>query len=326
MLIHIYRSIIRPQFTNNQLYNRQISTFLNDSTSPPCLPVSPVLSLPMRINAQNFAIVLNSLIMHIPGHHRTAVLIALFIFILAEICWSWKNDKKVYQVKDTITNLLILAGFQLSKLLFAGYQLAIMGLATSITPFHLPHTWWTFGITFIVADFLYYWFHRISHIWKPLWAFHLIHHSSPLMNLTAAYRLNWFGALISPLFFVPAALIGLPADFIIISYALNLLYQFFLHTEVIGKLGAIEGIIDTPSAHRVHHGSNPLYIDKNFGGVFMLWDRIFNTYQPETEKVKYGLTTGFTSNRPLVLVFHGFRQWFRKPGQYKSSGISASVE
>jgi sterol desaturase/sphingolipid hydroxylase (fatty acid hydroxylase superfamily) len=132
------------------------------------------------------------------------------------------------------------------------------------------------------------------------------------MNLTAAYRLNWFSALVSPVFFVPAALLGLPADFIAAAYGLNLLYQFFLHTEVIGKLGPIEGIMDTPSAHRVHHGANPLYIDKNFGGVFMLWDRIFNTYQPETEKVTYGLTTGFNSNRPLVLVFHGFRQWFRK--------------
>jgi sterol desaturase/sphingolipid hydroxylase (fatty acid hydroxylase superfamily) len=264
----------------------------------------------MTYNGQTFAIVLKSTIMHIPGHHRFVILAFLSLLILAVICWSWRNDKKVYQVKETVTNLLILAGFLVSKVLFAGYQLTIIGLATRIAPFHLPHTWWVFGITFIVADFLYYWFHRISHIWQPLWAFHLIHHSSPLMNLTAAYRLNWFSALVSPVFFVPAALIGLPAPFIAAAYGLNLLYQFFLHTEAIGKLGPIEGIMDTPSAHRVHHGANPLYLDKNFGGVFMIWDRLFHTYQPETEKVKYGLTTGFNSNRPLVLVFHGFRQWF----------------
>lgn len=231
---------------------------------------------------------------------------------MAEIIWSWKRDKKVYRLDETITNILILAGFHLSKLLFAGYQLWVLGFVTDIAPFHLPHTWYTFILAFVVADFLYYWFHRISHHWAPLWAFHLIHHSSPLMNLTAAYRLNWFSALISPVFFVPAALAGLPPDFIVLSYALNLLYQFFLHTEAVGKLGLIEGVLDTPSAHRVHHGTNPQYIDKNFGGVFMIWDRIFHTYQPETEKVQYGLTTGYISRNPFVLVFHGFIALFRK--------------
>jgi len=90
------------------------------------------------------------------------------------------------------------------------------------------------------------------------------------------------------------------------SYGLNLVYQFFLHTEFIDSMGPLEGVIDTPSAHRVHHGSNPIYIDKNFGGVFVIWDKIFGTYQPETEKVQYGLTTGFVSYNPFVLVLQGF--------------------
>lgn len=130
------------------------------------------------------------------------------------------------------------------------------------------------------------------------------------MNLTAAYRLNWFSALISPLFFVPLALLGLPADFIVVSYALNLLYQFFLHTEVIHSMGVLEGIIDTPSAHRVHHGSNALYLDKNFGGVFMWWDRLFHTYQPETEKVQYGIPGNMITYNPFKLVFQGFAELF----------------
>jgi sterol desaturase/sphingolipid hydroxylase (fatty acid hydroxylase superfamily) len=137
------------------------------------------------------------------------------------------------------------------------------------------------------------------------------------MNLTTAYRLNWFGAIVSPLFFIPLAIAGFPPDFIVASYALNLLYQFFLHTEAVGKLPVIEGVIDTPSAHRVHHGSNPIYIDKNFGGVFMIWDKLFKTYQPESEPVVYGITTGFISYNPFVLVFKGFIDLFKGKMKYK---------
>jgi len=243
-------------------------------------------------------------------HYRGWILAALLLLILIEMIWSWRRDKKAYQVKETLANFSILAGFEFSKLLFAGYQLAILGFAADIAFFTLPHNGWIFLTCFFLADFIYYWFHRVSHIWKPLWAFHLIHHSSLTMNLTAAYRLNWFGALISPLFFVPLALLGFPPDFIVASYALNLLYQFFLHTEAVPRLGIIEGVIDTPSAHRVHHGSNPVYLDKNFGGVLMIWDRLFKTYQPEEEKVKYGITTGFVSYNPFTLVFKRFIDFF----------------
>ncbi|MDW7690214.1 sterol desaturase family protein [Flammeovirgaceae bacterium SG7u.111] len=249
--------------------------------------------------------------------YRGSVLLFLVTLILLEIAWSWRRDKKVYQIKETFTNLAILFGFQFSKFIFASYQLAVLGSFTKLALFDIPKNIWTFLATFILADFIYYWFHRASHVWKPLWAFHLIHHSSLFMNLTTAYRLNWFSAIISPLFFVPLALAGFSPDFIVISYALNLLYQFFLHTEAIGKLGPIEGWIDTPSAHRVHHGSNPQYIDKNFGGVLLIWDRIFGTYQPETEKVKYGITTGFISNNPLVLNFKGFIDLFKGKMRYK---------
>lgn len=236
----------------------------------------------------------------------------VILLVLIEMFWSWRNDKKAYNVKDTFTNIVVLIGFNLSKLLFAGYQLAILGFAARIAIFHFNYSLTIFLITFFLADFIYYWFHRISHVWKPLWAFHLIHHSGTAMNLTYAYRLNWFSALVSPVFFVPLAVFGFPPDFIVLSYALNLLYQFFLHTEAIRTLGKMEGIIDTPSAHRVHHGSNDIYIDKNFGGVLMIWDRLFKTYQPEIEKVHYGLSNGFTSNNPVKLVAQGFIDLFKK--------------
>lgn len=259
------------------------------------------------------------------GHYRGGVLLFVILLVIAEIIWSWRKDKKAYQLKETLANIGILIGFQLSKLLFTGYQLALLDWFSGLAPFHLPANSGVFLACFIVADFLYYCFHRISHSWKPLWAFHLIHHSSPFMNLTTAYRLNWFNALISPLFFAPAALLGFPPSLIVIAYALNLLYQFFMHTEAVGKLGPVEGILDTPSAHRVHHGSNPLYIDKNFGGVFMIWDRLFKTYQPETEKVQYGITEGFISHNPLVLMAYGFKKLFRKGNKPANSPAAFSA-
>ncbi|MGV3767233.1 MAG: sterol desaturase family protein [Chitinophagaceae bacterium] len=248
---------------------------------------------------------------------RGLILMVVIGLVTAEIIWSWKHEKKVYNLRETFTNIAILAGFQVSKYLFAGYQLWLLDSAAAHALFEIPRTLIAFLGCFVLADFLYYWFHRASHVWKPLWAFHVVHHSSPLMNLTTAYRLNWFNALVSPLFFIPAAIIGFPTEFIILAYALNLLYQFFLHTEAVGKIPAIEGILDTPSAHRVHHGSNPRYIDKNFGGVFMLWDRLFGTYEPETEKVEYGITTGYVSSNPFKLVCFGFVDLFRKKLRYK---------
>ncbi len=251
------------------------------------------------------------------GPYRIYILLFVAGLVSTEIIWSWKNGKHAYHVKETFSNLAVFAGFQFSKYLFAGYQLGLLGFFTGLSPFRLPQNGWVFLLTFLTADFIYYWFHRISHLWKPLWAFHMVHHSAMRMNLTAAYRLNWFSALVSPLFFIPATLLGMPPDFIVLSYALNLAYQFLLHTEAVGKLGPVEKVMDTPSSHRVHHGSNPIYIDKNFGGVFIIWDRLFGTYQPETEKVVYGLKTGFLSHNPFRLVLQGFIDLFRPASRAK---------
>ncbi|HTI10609.1 MAG TPA: sterol desaturase family protein [Puia sp.] len=251
------------------------------------------------------------------GTYKGYVLLILALLITAEIIWSWRKDKKAYDLKDSLANIAIMVGFHLSKYLFAGYQLFLLQLGSKAAALHLPNNLFVFGICFILADFIYYWFHRISHLWKPLWAFHLIHHSSTFMNLTTSYRLNWLSVLISPLFFLPLALLGFPPGHIALSYALNLLYQFFMHTEAIGRWGKLEGILDSPSAHRVHHGSNAAYIDKNFGGVLMIWDRLFKTYSPETEKPIYGTTAGFISNNPFKLVFKGFADLFTGKIKYK---------
>jgi sterol desaturase/sphingolipid hydroxylase (fatty acid hydroxylase superfamily) len=253
--------------------------------------------------------------------YRGIILLAFVVLICAEMIWSWKTNKKVYEWKETLVNVFILVGFFLSKLLMTGYQLTIMAVARKFSIATWEDHWITFLCGFVVVDFCYYWYHRLSHIWEPLWAFHSVHHSSKHINLTAGYRLNWLSGLITPFFFIPLVLIGFSPQIIAISFTLNLVYQFFLHTEAIGKLGKLEGVLDTPSAHRVHHGVNPIYIDRNFGGVFMFWDRLFGTYQAEQERVIYGELNGSESNNPFVLLFHRFGLLFRKMGYLVKSWL-----
>lgn len=231
---------------------------------------------------------------------------AMALLILAEIVWSVRSRRHVYEAKETGANFAILIGFQLSKLLLTGYQLFLFRFAGELAVWEMEKSATVFLFTFFATDFFYYLYHRAAHEIKFFWAFHIVHHSGMKMNLTTSYRLNWFAGLVGVFFYLPLAVLGFPPEFVGASIALNLVYQFFLHTEVIGTLGALEGVVNTPSAHRVHHGSNEIYLDKNYGGVLMVWDRLFGTYQPETETPRYGITTGAAGNNPFRLVLQGF--------------------
>lgn len=243
--------------------------------------------------------------------------IIIIALIVAEICWSYRTNKKVYNTSDTLANLGVFIGFNLTKVLTFSLHYSIYVLLSEIALFRMENKLVVFIITLFAVDFVYYWYHRISHKVKFLWAFHLIHHSSLFMNLTVAYRLNWLNVIITPIVLAPLILMGFPIEFVILSFAINLLYQFFMHTEAIGKLGFIENILITPSTHRVHHGSNKIYIDKNFGGILIVWDRVFGTYQTETVKPIYGTTKGFISNNPIRLNFQGFIDYFKGVFNYK---------
>jgi sterol desaturase/sphingolipid hydroxylase (fatty acid hydroxylase superfamily) len=181
-----------------------------------------------------------------------------------------------------------------------------MGWLQQFSVLHIPESTSTFLVAVVVMDFLYYWEHRIMHTVPFFWAFHEVHHSSPWFNLSTSYRLNIFDRLLGPIFLAPAVLLGFSPKMVVAAFAINLTYQFFLHTQYVGKLGLLEGLINTPSAHRVHHGKNRAYIDKNFGGVLMVWDRLFGTYQKELEPVRYGTTTGFVGHNPVRVMFNGF--------------------
>jgi sterol desaturase/sphingolipid hydroxylase (fatty acid hydroxylase superfamily) len=251
------------------------------------------------------------------GPYRFIAYGVVFILILIEGYWSWRQNKEEYQLKESLSNTIILAGYITSKIVSFGYHLLVLTFVSRFVPYHLPVTIPAVILTFILTDFCFYWYHRLSHQVKFLWAFHVTHHSSQRMNLTTAYRINWFSAVILPYFFIPAVLLGCSPLVILLGYQANLFYQFFMHTEAVGKIPFVEGLINTPSAHRVHHGSNPIYLDKNYGGVFMIWDRVFGTYEPESEPVRYGVTTGFVSHNPFIIIFHGFADLVKGKMDYK---------
>ena len=170
----------------------------------------------------------------------------------------------------------------------------------------IPTTIWSVALCIVLADLAYYFEHRFTHRTGIGWATHTVHHSSPYFNLSVAYR---FGPLdgVFPIFFhLPLVIIGFNPALVLVAEALVLAYQTLLHTELIGKLPKfIEAIFNTPSHHRVHHGRNPQYIDKNYGGIFIVWDRLFGTFEEEKEKVDYGITNPINSVNPFVVLFHG---------------------
>ena len=218
--------------------------------------------------------------------------------------------RRNYDWKGAFVSLAIAVGRRLTD--FIPLALALPGAAWLYQ--HRVFDWklndpvaWV--VLFFALEFAYYWFHRASHRVRWFWATHAVHHSPNQFNLSAAYRLGWTGKLtFSLVFFSPIAFFGFSPQMILIAFALNLLYQFWIHAEWIPPLGFLEGIINTPSAHRVHHASNVEYLDANYGGVLLIFDRMFGTYTPEKRDVpiRYGWVQPITSNNPLRVAF---QQW-----------------
>lgn len=176
--------------------------------------------------------------------------------------------------------------------------------------FTIPVAWWSFILIFFADDFAYYWFHRISHECRLFWASHVIHHSSQYYNLSTALRQTWSGSFYTFVFWLWLPLLGFHPAMIMLQMSISLLYQFWIHTEAIDKMPRwFEAIFNTPSHHRVHHGSNPIYLDRNHAGILIIWDRIFGTFQPELkdEKVTYGLVSNIDTYNPVKIAF---TEWF----------------
>lgn len=175
-----------------------------------------------------------------------------------------------------------------------------------------PRLAWVWGAGIVIQDFCFYWYHRCSHRVRLFWAAHVNHHSSRAFNFTTALRQSWTTPLYSSAFFIPLPLLGFHPVVVYTLQSISLIYQFFLHTETIRRLGPLEWVLNTPSHHRVHHGSNPEYIDRNYGGILVVWDRLFGTFEPERAPVSYGLTHNIESYNPLRIAFHYFAQMARE--------------
>ena len=235
-----------------------------------------------------------------------------FILIGIEIVAARVLERRVYSFADSFADLgcgMIeqLLGVLVKASLFAAY----MALYANARLFDLPQdSWIVFAACFLAVDFFYYWFHRMSHEIGAFWAAHSVHHQSEEYNLTVALRQGAFQGFVSWVFYLPLAVVGFaPVTFIACS-ALNTLYQFWIHTRLIGKMGPIEWIFNTPSHHRVHHGRNPRYIDRNHAGVFIIWDRMFGTFVPETDEPLYGVVKPLLSANPLWANFAGWADLF----------------
>ena len=228
-----------------------------------------------------------------------------FILIGIEILAARIFERRVYRFADSFVDLgcgMIeqLLGVLVKTALFGGY-LTLYAKARLLDL--SQESWAVFVTCFVAVDFLYYWFHRMSHEIGAFWAAHSVHHQSEEYNLSVALRQGAFQSFFSWVFYLPLAIVGFaPATFLTCS-ALNTLYQFWIHTRLIGQLGPIEWILNTPSHHRVHHGRNPRYIDRNHAGVFIIWDRMFGTFVPETDEPVYGVVKPLMSTNPLWANF-----------------------
>ncbi|SNS16910.1 Sterol desaturase/sphingolipid hydroxylase, fatty acid hydroxylase superfamily [Pseudomonas japonica] len=226
-----------------------------------------------------------------------------FILIAVELLADRFRGMRNYRVADTVNSLSAGVLSTTFGLLTKGVGLVTYAVAVEhLAVFQLPaEAWWVWVLAFIAYDFCYYWLHRFGHERNILWAAHSVHHQSEDYNLSTALRQTSTGFLLSWIFYLPLAVLGVPLLVFVSVGALNLLYQFWVHTRHIPKLGWYEWLFVTPSNHRVHHAQNPLYLDRNYGGVFILWDRLFGTFQPEddAEPVIFGVTTPLASWNPL---------------------------
>ncbi|SNS70858.1 Sterol desaturase/sphingolipid hydroxylase, fatty acid hydroxylase superfamily [Ekhidna lutea] len=225
-----------------------------------------------------------------------------FLLIGLELVFQLIKKAKIYRTNDAISNIGCGISSQVTNALWGVLSVGLYQLVYEYGAFfQIPDTWWTWLILFILVDFFYYWFHRSSHEVNFLWnTAHVVHHQSEDYNLSVALRQSSFGGVFSMLFYLPLALMGFSAYAFLTVKGLNLIYQFWIHTEAIEKLPRwFEYVFNTPSHHRVHHGRNPKYIDRNHAGTLMIWDRMFGTFQAEEEKPTYGVTKPTNTWNPV---------------------------
>jgi len=256
--------------------------------------------------------------------HGAYILLAIPAFFIAmgiEYWYGAKHNKDWYRLNDSINNLVIGLGQQLWSLVFKVFLLGVYAWVYNNFAFiKIPPTWWSFLLCLLAFDFFFYWAHRWGHEMNIFWAAHSVHHQSEEYNLSVALRQSWFHSILAFVIFLPIPFMGFDPVIFGAAAVTHTLYQFWIHTKAVGKLHPwLEFWINTPSHHRVHHAVNPKYIDKNHAGVFMIWDRLFGTFQEEdtADVITYGVTTQLKSWNAAWANTHYFVEMYQKARSMK---------
>ena len=242
--------------------------------------------------------------------------VPFFLLLLVVEAMTYRHlqadDLVGYEFDDTRTSLLMGIGNVVVNVVWKLAVVTVYAALYELTPLRLDAgDWWVWVLLFFADDLAYYWFHRVSHECRLFWASHVVHHSSQHYNLSTALRQTWVPMTYLP-FWLPLLLLGFAPWMVLLAQSWSLIYQFFLHTERIGRLPRpLEAILNTPSHHRVHHGSNDQYLDRNYGGILVVWDRLFRSFEPEGERVRYGLTTNLETFNPVKVAFHEYGALWR---------------
>lgn len=231
--------------------------------------------------------------------------------VILEVILTIRVKAKEYELKDARTSILMGLGNVFIGLFTKTIILGVFLFFYQFRFFTIPFVWWSWVLILFAEDFTYYWFHRISHESRFFWASHVVHHSSKKYNLSTALRQTWSGSFYTFVFWIPLILIGFHPVMVLVQISISLIYQYWIHTELIKKMPKwFEAIFNTPSHHRVHHAINAQYLDRNHAGIFIIWDKLFNTFEPEVEQPKYGLVKDIETYNPIKIAFAEWYQMF----------------
>ncbi|GGD62725.1 sterol desaturase family protein [Erythrobacter arachoides] len=233
---------------------------------------------------------------------------AFVVLVVAELLWARNRRRDAYESRDTATSLAIGLGSIVAGALTGSVVVGALVWIHTLSPFAIGWAWWAWPLCFVLDDLAYYWFHRSAHRVRWFWASHVNHHSSQHYNLSTALRQSWTGFFaVTFVFRWPLAIAGFEPGMILVCAGFNLIYQFWIHTEAIGRMPRwFEAVMNTPSHHRVHHAINPRYLDRNYAGTFIVWDKLFGTFEPEETgtRIHYGIVNQLGTFNVVKAVLH----------------------
>jgi alkylglycerol monooxygenase len=249
---------------------------------------------------------------HVLWLHRWEITAAGAVLAVLEALWILRRRDRAWTLKESLANVFILFVGQGSRMLTLFWRYAVFALVYEHSPLRITSTVGASVACYVALDCIYYWKHRWLHETAFGWSMHSVHHSSTELNLTTSIRSSWIQRLIDDFFYLPLVALGFDPLLVLVIADVNLFSQFWIHTRVIGKLGPLELVLNTPSSHRVHHAADRTLADRNYGSTFIVWDRIFGTYREEpANEPAYGTAAGVIGNDPLRIQLFGHREYFK---------------